>query len=71
MTTPALAAVSTFWWNEVFIKVEKAVVFLDKCTAECLHWNGGVLKLIERGAITVKEFTPIKVVMIIIEFDEV
>lgn len=47
-----------YWWNQICLKVDKAVVFLDSQSAESLHWNGGLFKLLEAGAKTVKIFSP-------------
>lgn len=30
-------------WNDVFLNVQDAAVFLDYSAAECLHWNMGKL----------------------------
>ncbi|XP_053380994.1 sec1 family domain-containing protein 2-like isoform X2 [Mercenaria mercenaria] len=35
----------------------RAVVFIDTISAELLHWQGGLLKLINAGATDVKEFS--------------
>lgn len=48
-------------WQEVYKKVKKAVVFLDNPCAECLHWNGGLMELLQSGAVAVKEFSSFEV----------
>nr|XP_053636407.1 sec1 family domain-containing protein 2-like [Cherax quadricarinatus] len=49
--------VSEAWWIEACKKVKNAVVFLDNNTAECLHWSGGLTRLVNAGAKNVKEFS--------------
>ena len=49
------------WWRETCKKVKKAVVFIDNESAECLHWNGGIMEFINSGAIAVKEFSSFEV----------
>ncbi|XP_037803217.1 sec1 family domain-containing protein 2-like [Penaeus monodon] len=49
--------VSEAWWAEACKKVKNAVVFVDNASAECLHWNGGLARLVEAGAKNVKEFS--------------
>lgn len=52
-----LIGVSQFcdhWWTEICKKVRRAVVFLDDPSAECLHWNGGIQRLVEAGVEDVK-----------------
>ncbi|XP_061439908.1 sec1 family domain-containing protein 2 [Rhineura floridana] len=45
-------------WEQVFAKVKRAVVFMDPACAESLHWAfGGAGKLLEAGALNVKEFS--------------
>lgn len=44
-------------WTEVCKKVKNAIVFLDECSAECLHWNGGLIRLLMAGAQGVKDFS--------------
>ncbi|XP_015745736.1 sec1 family domain-containing protein 2, partial [Python bivittatus] len=55
------ARVSSFCqqaWEQVFTKVERAVVFMDSACAESLHWAcGGVSRLLQAGALNVKEFS--------------
>lgn len=41
---------SDHWWTEISKKVCRAVVFLDTVAAECLHWNGGLVRLTEAKA---------------------
>lgn len=48
-------------WTEVCKKVKNAVVFIDECSAECLHWNGGLDRLSVAGALEVKDFSPLEV----------
>ncbi|XP_076093578.1 sec1 family domain-containing protein 2-like isoform X2 [Mytilus galloprovincialis] len=52
-----ISMVSSEVWKEVFIDVNKAVVFIDNACAEVLHWNGGLSALTEAGAVDVKEFS--------------
>ncbi|XP_046404379.1 sec1 family domain-containing protein 2-like [Ischnura elegans] len=47
-------------WDIIFGKVKNSVVFIDDNAAECLHWNGGVMKLFNAGADAVKEFSPVE-----------
>ncbi|KAM6439823.1 sec1 family domain-containing protein 2 isoform 1-T1 [Liasis olivaceus] len=55
------AGVSSFCqqaWEQVFTKVKRAVVFMDSACAESLHWAcGGVSRLLQAGALNVKEFS--------------
>ncbi|XP_063166642.1 sec1 family domain-containing protein 2 [Candoia aspera] len=45
-------------WGQVFTKVKRAVVFMDSACAESLHWScGGVSRLLQAGALNVKEFS--------------
>lgn len=44
-------------WTEVCKKVKNAIVFLDECSAECLHWNGGLGRLLKAGALGVRDFS--------------
>lgn len=44
-------------WEKVYSYVNKAVVFIDNVSAELLHWQGGLLKLVSAGALNVKEFS--------------
>ena len=48
-------------WRTVATKVNKAVVFIDESSAECLHWNGGAMCLFNAGALDVKEFSSFEV----------
>ena len=59
-----ISMVSSEVWKEVFIDVNKAVVFIDNACAEVLHWNGGLSALTEAGAVDVKEFSSFEVNMI-------
>ncbi|CAH1787281.1 unnamed protein product [Owenia fusiformis] len=43
--------------RDVLLKVKKAVVFIDDSSAECLHWNLGVIELFKAGALAVKQFS--------------
>ncbi|XP_076043929.1 sec1 family domain-containing protein 2-like isoform X2 [Oratosquilla oratoria] len=49
--------VSEAWWTEALKKVKNAVVFLDEGIAECLHWHGGLVRLVNAKASDVKEFS--------------
>lgn len=53
--------VSEAWWAEACKKVKNAVVFVDNASAECLHWNGGLARLVDAGAKNVKEFSSFEV----------
>nr|XP_028601034.1 sec1 family domain-containing protein 2-like [Podarcis muralis] len=45
-------------WGQVFAKAKRAVVFMDPACAESLHWAcGGAGRLLQAGAINVKEFS--------------
>ncbi|XP_062899218.1 sec1 family domain-containing protein 2 isoform X1 [Mobula hypostoma] len=44
-------------WEKVCEKVKRAVVFIDSGCAESLHWVGGISKLLQAGALNVKEFS--------------
>ncbi|XP_069780766.1 sec1 family domain-containing protein 2 [Narcine bancroftii] len=44
-------------WEKACEKVKRAVVFMDAACAESLHWVGGVSKLLQAGALNVKEFS--------------
>ena len=48
-------------WQNVASKVNKAVVFIDESSAECLHWSGGAVCLFNAGALDVKEFSSFEV----------
>ncbi|XP_068243178.1 sec1 family domain-containing protein 2-like isoform X2 [Palaemon carinicauda] len=48
---------SEAWWKEACKKVKNGVVFIDNPTAECLHWSGGLSRLVDAGAKNVKEFS--------------
>lgn len=52
-----LAASQCRLWEAVYIHLNKAVVFIDSVSAELLHWQGGLLRLISAGAVDVKEFS--------------
>ncbi|KAL4237716.1 Sec1 domain-containing protein 2 [Mactra antiquata] len=53
----SLSLCSQKHWEKVYSYVNKAVVFIDSTSAELLHWQGGLLKLLNAGAIEVKEFS--------------
>ncbi|XP_014676542.1 PREDICTED: sec1 family domain-containing protein 2-like [Priapulus caudatus] len=44
-------------WETICAKVDRAVVFVDRSSAECLHWSGGVVRLLDAGAINIKELS--------------
>lgn len=44
-------------WEKVYSYVNKAVVFIDTVSSELIHWQGGLLKLLNAGAVSVKEFS--------------
>lgn len=52
-------------WLEVYNRIIGAVVFLDDASAECLHWQGGLLKLLSHGAVAVKTLSPFEVIVYI------
>lgn len=52
-----LASLPGQMWDKVVSKVKKAVVFLDECCAESLHWSGGADLLFQAGARNVKRFS--------------
>ncbi|GFS61765.1 hypothetical protein NPIL_661331 [Nephila pilipes] len=45
-------------WTEVMKNVKDAVVFMDDAAAECLHWHGGLKRILDSGAIFVDNFSP-------------
>lgn len=57
MQAASAVHVSEAWWTEACKKVKNAVVFIDNYTAECLHWSGGLTRLVNAGAKNVKEFS--------------
>uniref|UniRef100_A0A674JEF9 Sec1 family domain containing 2 n=1 Tax=Terrapene triunguis TaxID=2587831 RepID=A0A674JEF9_9SAUR len=57
---PAAAALAACRqaWEQVLAKAKRAVVFVDAACAESLHWaGGGAGRLLEAGALNVKEFS--------------
>ena len=48
-------------WEKIGTKCNKAVVFIDKTFAEILHWHGGFKRLVDAGAVAVKEFSSFEV----------
>ncbi|XP_067662541.1 sec1 family domain-containing protein 2-like [Haliotis asinina] len=44
-------------WEDVVLKVNRAVVYVDDPCAELLHWQGGMARLLEAGAVDVREFS--------------
>ncbi|XP_076315450.1 sec1 family domain-containing protein 2-like [Tachypleus tridentatus] len=52
-----LPKVLDHWWTEVCYKVKKSVVYLDNPAAECLHWHGGLLRLLDAGALHVRQLS--------------
>ena len=61
MESANLNHVSEAWWTEVCKKMKNATVFLDNTTAECLHWNGGLSRLVKAGVKNVREFSSFEV----------
>lgn len=62
--TMAATSVKEFgkvWWSEVYNRIIGAAVFLDDYSAECLHWDGGLLNLMYGGAVSVKNLSPFEV----------
>ncbi|XP_073993855.1 sec1 family domain-containing protein 2-like isoform X1 [Rhodnius prolixus] len=53
----SISHASEVCWMEVCKKVKGAIVFIDDYSGECLHWHGGLLRLLESGATTVKQFS--------------
>lgn len=45
-------------WTEVYNRIIGAVVFIDDASAECLHWEGGFMNLLNGGAVAVKSLSP-------------
>jgi hypothetical protein len=59
---PSLEQFTNFWWGELCKKVDKAIVFLDDASSECLHWNcGGAEALFKAGALGVRELSSFEV----------
>ncbi|XP_060569466.1 sec1 family domain-containing protein 2-like [Ruditapes philippinarum] len=44
-------------FETIYNNVNRSVVFIDTVSAELLHWQGGLLKLINAGATGLKEFS--------------
>ncbi|XP_038647117.1 sec1 family domain-containing protein 2 [Scyliorhinus canicula] len=44
-------------WEKICTKVKRAVVFMDAACAGNLHWAGGIDRLLQAGALNVKEFS--------------
>nr|XP_042895869.1 sec1 family domain-containing protein 2 isoform X3 [Parasteatoda tepidariorum] len=45
-------------WVEINKHVKDALVLMDDAAAECLHWHGGLKKILDGGAISVESFSP-------------
>ncbi|CAL1293575.1 unnamed protein product [Larinioides sclopetarius] len=45
-------------WTEVMKSVKDAAVFMDDPSAECLHWHGGLKRILDSGAASVENFSP-------------
>ncbi|KFM74070.1 Sec1 family domain-containing protein 2, partial [Stegodyphus mimosarum] len=45
-------------WTEVSKHVRDSLVFMDDASAECLHWHGGLRRILDGGAISVENFSP-------------
>ncbi|XP_078403962.1 sec1 family domain-containing protein 2 [Cetorhinus maximus] len=56
-TGPGLTGLAHHTWGKVCDKVKRAVVFMDAACAESLHWAGGMDRLLQAGALNVKEFS--------------
>lgn len=56
-----VAACQCRHWETVYNLVNRAVIFIDAISAELLHWQGGLLKLLSAGATDVKEFSSFEV----------
>ncbi|XP_067843653.1 sec1 family domain-containing protein 2 isoform X2 [Heptranchias perlo] len=52
-----LVGVAHHMWEKVCEKVKRAVVFMDAGCAENLHWVGGMSRLLQAGALNIKEFS--------------
>lgn len=57
----AIASGIACQWEKVCRHVNKAVVFIDSTSAELLHWQGGLSRLLLSGAEDVKEFSSFEV----------
>ncbi|XP_030047237.1 sec1 family domain-containing protein 2 isoform X2 [Microcaecilia unicolor] len=57
MAVADLASFCQQFWEQVFNKCKRALVFLDPECAESLHWVGGARRLLDAGALNVKEFS--------------
>lgn len=63
-----IATSITRQWEKVFSHVNKAVVFIDNISAELLHWQGGLVRLVQAGATDVKEFSSFEVIVCLHDF---
>lgn len=45
-------------WAEVLKNFKDALVFMDDPTAESLHWNGGLTRALDSGAVAIENFSP-------------
>lgn len=48
-------------FDDICVRVNKAVVFADDGFAEILHWHGGVTSLLNAGVQDVREFNSFEV----------
>lgn len=46
------------WWNDVCSHAKSGCVFIDDAAAESLHWHGGLTRMLDAGALCVKNFSP-------------
>lgn len=60
------SSVSLF--DDVCVRVNKAVVFADDGFAEILHWHGGVTSLLNAGVQDVREFNSFEVCSFVCQY---
>ncbi|GAB6031518.1 Sec1 domain-containing protein 2, variant 2 [Chamberlinius hualienensis] len=60
-----LSQINNNWWANIVSKVKNSVVFIDDGAAECLHWNGGILKLLDGGAELILEFSTTQTISVL------
>lgn len=53
----SVSSASDSHWSKICSYVNHATVFIDGSSAELLHWHGGLLRLVNAGAVDVKEFS--------------
>ena len=62
MTSISINRICQSAWDDVIVKVNKAVVFLDGPAAESFHWAWGGERLVSAGAVNIKEFSSFEVI---------